>query len=357
LFNQVDFTFFSIPHAARIIVGKNNYLQADSHIEAYLGTDFIGKKYIDDKVSRLKYLQDYFLEKKGVTLLVILAPGKGFYFPEHIPDRYLKLKKNITNNGYYVSQMKKAGINLIDFNQWLVNLKDTSRNILYPKTGIHWSCYGAWLCADSLTRYLEARLDRALPHLVLDSVVHEPVARRKDNDMDRVLNLMWTIPVPEMSYPVFHHEYRSSLPKPSALFISDSFYWYWHDNGIIKNTFSQEEMWYYDKEVYPLQLIRPTNTAQIGLDQAIGRQDVVILMQTNAGYGNIGYGFVDRAYEFYYPGKTPVKQIMKTFRSNAGMLDILKKKAIEQNLPLDAVVLTDAIYLYNNELKRISKNN
>ena len=93
LFNQVDFTFFSIPHAARIIVGKNNYLQADSHIEAYLGTDFIGKKYIDDKVSRLKYLQDYFLEKKGVTLLVILAPGKGFYFPEHIPDRYLKLKK------------------------------------------------------------------------------------------------------------------------------------------------------------------------------------------------------------------------------------------------------------------------
>lgn len=357
LFNQVDFSLFSIPHAARIVVGKDNCLQADYHIDAYLGKDFIGKRFIDDKVARLKYLQEYLLKKRQVHLLVIVAPGKGFYYPETIPGRFLKGKKGITNNDYYSRRLTESGVNLIDFNRWLVSMKDTSRHILYPKTGVHWSSFGAFLCADSLVRYLEVRMNRPIPHLVLDSLVKEPVARRVDNDMYRVLNLMCAIGGPVMTYPVFHHAYSDTLPKPAALFISDSFYWNWHDNGIIKNTFRNEEMWYYDKEVYPMQRIRPMNTAQIDLDQAISRQDVVILMETNAGYGNLGFGFVDRAYEYYYPGKTRIRQLEKSFRSNPEMMALLRKKAKEQNLPLDAIVLTDAIFIYNSELKRISTYN
>ena len=355
IFNQCDFTLFSIPHAARIIVGKNNYLQADSHIEAYLGKDFIGKYYIDDKVARVKYLQDYFRKEKGIHLLVVFAPGKGYYYPESIPDRYLEGDTGITNDAYFSQKLLENGVNLINFNQYLLQIRDTSRHNLYPKTGIHWSCYGAWLCADSLIRYLENRLGRTLPHMVLDSLAIEPEARKEDDDMDRVLNLVWKIPVPKMTYPVFHHEYDSATPKPAVLFVSDSFYWYWHYNGIIKNTFQREDMWYYDKEVYPDQNTKPTNTAQINIDSAISRQEVIILMQTNGGYGNLGYGFVDRLYEFYYPGKTPVKKIEESFRANPGWMEQMKVKAAEQNLPLDALVRNDAIYLYNNELIKISK--
>jgi hypothetical protein len=355
IFNQCDFTLFSIPHAARIIVGKNNYLQADSHIEAYLGKDFIGKYYIDDKVARVKYLQDYFWKEKGIHLLVVFAPGKGYYYPESIPGRYLEGDTGITNDAYFSQKLLENGVNLINFNQYLLQLRDTSRHNLYPKTGIHWSCYGAWLCADSLIRYLEDRLGRTLPHMVLDSLVLEPEARKEDDDMDRVLNLIWKIPVPEMTYPVFHHVYDSAAPKPAVLFVTDSFYWYWHYNDIIKNTFQREDMWYYDKEVYPDQNTKPTNTAQINVDSAISRQEVIILMQTNGGYGNLGYGFVDRLYEFYYPGKTPVKKIEANFRANPGWMEQMKVKAAEQNLPLDALVRNDAIYLYNSELRKISK--
>jgi hypothetical protein len=356
IFNQVDYSLFSIPHAARIIVGKHKYLQADSHVDAFLGKDFVGKRYIDDKVSRLKYLQEYFWKKKGIHLLVVFAPGKGYYYPESIPDRFLKGDTGITNNDYYSFKLQENGINLIDFNKWLMQMKDTSRYNLYPKTGAHWSCYGAWLCADSLIRYLETRLNHAIPHMVLDSLVLEPEARKEDDDMDRVLNLIWKIPVPAMTYPVFHHEYDSVAPKPPVLFISDSFYWYWQYNGIIKNTFQREDMWYYDKEVYPEQYTKPTNTAQIDLDSAINRQKVIILMQTNAGYGNLGYGFVDRAYEFYYPGKTQIKKIEENFRANPAWMEQMKEKAKAQNLPLDAMVRNDATYLYNSELKRISKH-
>ena len=355
IFNQVEFSLFSIPHAARMIVGKNNYLQADTHIGAYTGQDFVGKRYIEDKVQRVKYLQDYFWKNKGIRLLVILAPGKGFYFPESIPDRFLKGKRGLTNYGYYVEQMKKSGVDFIDFNAWLRSLKDTSRNVLYPKTGIHWSCYGAYLCADSLIRYLEVKMNRTLPHLVLDSLQHVPEARKEDDDMDRVLNLIWKNPVPMMTYPVFHHEYKSDVPKPAVLFVSDSFYWYWHYNGIIKNTFEREDMWYYDKEVYPDQMNKPTNTAQINLDSGISRHQVVILMQTNGGYGNLGFGFVDRAYEYYYPGKTRIKELEGVFRSNKPLIEQMKEKAKAQNFPLEALIRTDATYMYNNELQRLSK--
>lgn len=355
VYNQADYSLFNIAHAARIIAGREGILQIDSHIDAALGRDFVGRRYIDDKVDRIRFLRDYLWTTKGVRLLVILAPGKGFYYPESIPARFLEEEPGPTNQELYARKLKEAGINLIDFNTWLPTLKDTSRHNLYSVTGSHWSCYGAYLGADSLIRYLESMLGRKLPHMVLDSLVIEPVARKEDDDIDRTLNLLFRIPVPEMTYPVFHHVYDSAADKPAVLFVSDSYYWYWHFNGIIRNTFRREDMWYYDKEVYPEQNTRPLNTAQINLDSALNCQEVVVLMQTNAGYGNLGFGFVDRAYEHYYPGKTRVRMIEENFRSNPGWMEEMRKKAEAQNMPLDALVRNDAIYLYNNELRRLSK--
>jgi hypothetical protein len=286
---------------------------------------------------------------------VVFTPGKGYFYPESIPDRFRKGDASMTNNGYYSVKLREAGVNLVDFNTWMVQMKDTSSRNLFPPGGGHWSCYGAYLCADSLIRYLEFKLNRAIPRLVLDSLVQEPVARKEDDDMNRVLNLICENPGPPMSYPVFHHVYRDVAPKPAALFISDSYYWTWQKSGIIKNTFSREDMWFYDMEVYPGQYVKPLNTAQINLDSAISRQQVIILMQTNAGYGNLGFGFVDRAYEFYYPGKTRIKMLEDVLRSGAGSMEQLKAKAKARSVPLDAVIREDATYLYNTELKRISK--
>ena len=357
IFNQADFTFFSIPHAAKIIIGKNNLLQADSHVDAYLGRDFAGKRFLDDKIERIRYLQDYLRQEKGILLLVVLAPGKGFYYPESIPARYLERKKSTTNQDYFASGLEKNGINLIDFNRWFLGMKDTSRQVLYPKTGIHWSTFGATLCADSLIRYLESALHRRLPHPGVEKWVTMQRADKEDDDMDRVLNLLWKIPVPPMTYPVFRFNAADTTRKPAVLFISDSFYWNWQHTGIIRNTFSRGDMWYYDKEVYPAPAGGPLNTAEVGLDSAISRQEVVILMQTNAGYGNIGYGFVDRAYEYYYRGMTPVKRIEANYRANPALMDIMRKKAADQHLPVESVLYTDAVFLYNTELKRLSKYN
>ena len=355
LFNQCDFTFFTIPHAQRIVVGKNNYLIAETYILGYLGTDFVGKYYIEQKVKRARFLQDYLWKKKGILLVVVFAPGKGFFYPEYIPDRYLRNKKEVTNYGYFLRECNNQGVNNIDFNQWLITLKDTSRYLLYPKTGIHWSSYGAYLCADSLRKYLEVKMNRKLPHLVLDSIEVAAVARDEDYDIGRTLNLIWKIPHPLMAYPKFHFTYDSVMPKPKALFVGDSFYWYWHYNGIIGNTFSNTAFWYYNQDVYPEHFKTPTNTGNLNYPDSLLNQQVIILLQTNGAYGDLGYGWVDRAYDCLYPGPTREKEIEAKMRATPSWTETLARKAKDRGITTDAMSRLDAIYIANQEVKRIKK--
>ena len=39
------------------------------------------------KIDKLSELKDTFL-KRGIDLIVLLAPGKASFFPEYLPDHY-----------------------------------------------------------------------------------------------------------------------------------------------------------------------------------------------------------------------------------------------------------------------------
>ena len=56
LYNQIDYSLFGISHANKIISGKDGYLLAENYINAYLGTDFAGKRPIDILVNQLKFV-------------------------------------------------------------------------------------------------------------------------------------------------------------------------------------------------------------------------------------------------------------------------------------------------------------
>ena len=351
LYNQIDYSLFSIAHASRMVVGKEGYLFADTYIKGYTGVDFVGTHLLDNKVAMVKFLQDYLWRKKGILLLVVFAPGKGFYYPEYIPSRYLKEKKELTNYGYYLQRFKEEGILHIDFNQWLIDMKDTSRYMLYPMNGIHWSSYGAFLCADSLQKYLSVKLDRPVPRMVVDSLEITDIARDDDNDQERTMNLAVRIPHPPMAYPKFRFTYDSIRPKPAALFVGDSFYWYWYYNGIIENTFRNKEFWYYNNEVYPEQFTAPKNVGQLDFVEGILRQDVIVLLQTNGGYGELGYGWVDVAYDYLFPGPTRAKTIQQQMQANPEWMKTLENKANERKITTNYMMRLDAIYMMNQEIK------
>ncbi len=295
LYNQIDFSFFGVPHAQQLVVGKHNYLFEEPYIKAYLGRDFFGKEKIDARVWQFKELQERLWKEKNILMLVIFAPDKGSFYPEYIPDRFLKSGKDTTNYQWYKQGLEKTGVNFIDFNQWYLEIKDTSGFILYPKTGIHWSSYGAYLAMDSLIHYLNNKLEITLPEPVLDKLEFTNIAREKDDDMNQALNLIWNIPHPALAYPHFYYRKTNTEKKLSALFIGDSFYFCWSKPGYIKNIFSNEEFWYYDHNVYIDGIKQKNIVSDLDLGQSIDRQNVIIFIQTNAGYGNAGYGFVDRA--------------------------------------------------------------
>ena len=100
-----------------------------------------------------------------------------------------------------------------------------------------------------------------------------------------------------MAYPEVTYT-RTEQHRPfRALFIGDSFYFSWARAGYIGEIFGNRDFWYYDHDVYYGNYQTGRLAANEDMKQMLSRQDAVIILQTNAGYGELGYYFVDRLFE------------------------------------------------------------
>jgi hypothetical protein len=292
--NQIMFTFFDEANAKGVIRGKNNYLYELNYINAYYGDDYLGRDSINSKVIQVKHLQNI-LEKLGKTFIVCISPGKGTFYPEYIPDMYKKPITDSTNHKQFIHFFEKYKINHIDMNTWFINMKDTSQFILYPKYGIHWSHYGMLLAADSLIRYTESKRNIDMPNIEIVDYKVSKKLKYTDYDIANGMNLMFQMSSPEMCYPNYNWSCDSLCEQPSAIVVSDSFYWSMFNIGINKNSFSLGGFWYYNKSVYPDSFDKPLNTNEIDIKQRILESDIIILMSTDANLYKFSWGFVDEA--------------------------------------------------------------
>ena len=292
--NQIDFSLFSLSHARQVVVGKEDYLFEEPYIDALLGHDFIGKELIDARVDQIRRVQDLLWERSRTLLVVVFPPDKGSFYPEKIPGRYLKKSGEITNYLWYKKRFEETKVNFIDFNDWFIRMKDTSQYLLYPKTGIHWSSYGAFLAFDSLTRYLGARMGKPLVEISYNDLQVTGTARGRDADMQEGMNLIQGISHPPMAYPSVVFKKKPGTIYPAALFIGDSFYFTWSEAGYIAHTFSGRDFWYYDQDVYSGTYNTGKKIQNLNLLEEVSGRDVIVIIQTFAGYGNVGYGFIDR---------------------------------------------------------------
>ena len=352
-YNQVDFSLFSMAHAERVVVGRHNELFAAEYIRGYLGQNFNGEHYIDEKVRMLKFVQDYLWEKKRILLVVLVPPDKGSFYPELIPDRFLKMKRHQTGRDYFTGKANVAGINLLDFNPYFIAIKDTSRYRLIPPTGVHWSDYGAYLAADSAIRYFESKTGLKFPRMVVDSMETTMHPRHNDDDINKAMNLIWDAPHEKLAYPCFRFITDTTQPKPAALFIADSFIWNWWDQPVIQGLFRNQEIWYYDKEVYPESFTKMKYTWEVNLREAVERQNFVILFQVGAGSGDPGAGVIDRLYaEYDTSSNNLIRRIEKNILSDPAWLALENGKARDNNLPVAEILRRDAINLFNSELRK-----
>lgn len=348
LHNQILFTFFNQSNVTGVEVGKNNYLYETAYINAFYGYDYIGKPAISGKVRQLKSVSDS-LSARGCQVLVVFTAGKASYYPEYISDYHVP-SGNPTNHETYIKYMKEYNVNFIDFNSWFISQKLTSPYVLYPKTGIHWSYYGMTLMADSLIRYIENKLDKDLPDMIIDTIEVKNGFEDTDADIEVAQNLFFDISKPKMAYPRFHFVTENKF-KLRVMVISDSFYWSFYNAGITKNTFSNDRFIYYYNEVYPENFERTTMRSDIDVQEELNNTDLVIIMTNEPNLNHLGWGFIEETYTMFndkasYQKKIAIQEIKNKMLASPEWMDALRKKANESGKTLEEVMNNDAEWMY-----------
>jgi hypothetical protein len=357
--NQIAFSLFRKARANGVIIGKQNYLYEENYIKAYYGEDFVGEDSILHQVQRFKFVQDT-LQKLNKHLVMILAAGKGSFYPEYFPEKY-KTDKGKTNYEYYARVARECGVNCIDFNRYFLENKRVSPYPLYPRYGIHWSYYGAYKVIDSVIRYTEERVGNHFAEVSLNEIKWDK-ANDTDYDIADGMNLFFELERPMMAYPQFIIARDTSHATSSLLVISDSFYWVLYNMGIAQ-AFSKDHFWFYNKEIYPESFTSPADTRNTSLREEIARHDVILIMATEATLPAFGWGFIENAYEVFAHNKPDnptvngdafnkkVSDLINYIKTDEKWYSLIKKKAAKNGISVDSMLVLDAIWQIRQEEK------
>jgi hypothetical protein len=351
--NQLDMELFNKSNAAKVVIGKGGFLYEVDYIEAYFGKNFVGKDLLTERFKKLKELQEI-LSAQGILLEVILSPGKASFYPEFIPKEWTS-KKQLSNYEFAASLCKYFKIDYIDFNAWFVQQKDFSLYDLYPKTGIHWSNYGSLIAMDSLRKHIEKRTGLNLRDIVINNVSFSDTLRNPDEDIGEAMNLLWNIPPLPMPYANYSWGDEGNPVKPKALFIGDSYFWNIYYEGLTNNIFSDCKFWYYNQTVFP-ESEPERDVKKLDLIDEIRKNQVIVIMATESNVHDIGWGFIDQAYDAF---KNKLKDVArrkmylqvlkeKIHNTPQWMSDI-GKKAKEKNISVEEMVNLDAQYIYETD--------
>lgn len=353
--NQLDYKLFRKANVEKVVVGKGDFLFEDNYIDAYFGNNFAGKEILEERYKKLKIVQDY-LQQQGIFLEVIFAPGKASFFPEFIPSGWITEKK--MNNYEYTSQLcKKYDIRFIDFNAWFLSQKNFSPYDLYPKTGIHWSNYGSLVAFDSLVKHTEYYTGLNMKTLSIDNIYFSDSLRNPDNDIGEAMNLLWDIrpfPMPYANY----HWLEDNFVRPKALFIGDSYFWNIYYEGLTNNAFEDCKFWYYNETVYP-ESEPERKVKNLNLPEEIKKQKVIYLLATECNVQDIGWGFIEQAYDVYdkelkavFRKNVYLQNIIEEINNTPAWLSDIKKKAKANGISIDEQIKMDAQYIYDIDYGR-----
>ncbi len=299
-YNQLQYSFFNIARANGVQKGKDGHLYQENYLRAIRGTDFIGDSVIEAKVAAMEEVGRE-LAKSDTRLLIVLAPGKGSYFSEHIPEEWKMVEKGRTNYEGYRESLEHSEVEFLDFHSWFRSMKAESEFPLFPRTGIHWSKYGEVMAADSLSAHIQYLTDREMPRIVIDEVEWSDEMRDTDDDIEKSMNLIFDIEDERMAYPIFHVE-APEEKGPKTLTIADSYYWGMFNYGFYNTLFGGGEFWFYNELIYPYnEHGEADKVADRDIRAEAESSDVIVLLSTDANLHRFPFGFIEQLHDDYFP--------------------------------------------------------
>jgi hypothetical protein len=354
LYNQLDYSLFSQPHGTGIVVGKEGFLYERWFITAHFGDDFVGQDSIDFRVRQLRQVRNYF-NQHGKELMVIVGPSKADFYPEYIPD-WIKSDPSATNYERMVKGIQKAGIPLLDFNRLFLKLKDPEACPLFPKTGTHWSHFGARYASDSLSGFVGALMKRPMPAFSLGPAEPGDSVVNPDDDLEKLMNLFFPLSKTPLCYPSVLSQPAEGFHLPSAIVVGDSFFWEMFNIPLKNRIFSDVKYWYYNSSVYPDSFRDSLHTSQLKFPEAFDHTDLIILMANPSNIQSIGWGFPGRVVrELCQPGweKEYEKMILDYIRAinnTPSWKNQIERNARDQGVPTDSLIRLNAKYMVEQYL-------
>lgn len=352
LYNQVQFSVFKVSHGFGVIVGKDDYLFEKWFIEEGLGNYFIAEEEIISNVEKLSVIRK-FLNYYDTELLVIIAPGKNYYYPEFIPDYFEKIRDE-TNYSRYAKYLGESDVPTFDVNQWFMQLKGKEKAPLFPKTGTHWSYYGAEIAADSIIKISEKLLNRELNKSEIIDMGWDENPHDDDIDLEDISNLFFPIKTFPHSYPRLKFDKKHEKEtQPSAVVISGSFFWHIFNNSML-TSYQTIWFWYYYNSIFPQSEYKTVK--ELDVDLQIKNTDIVMMLTSSAGLFKIGYGFIDEAYDLALKDDTlrqeTIKTIAEKILTSKDDIQSVTLTAKTKNISFDSALVIEAAERARVKLKK-----
>lgn len=351
LYNQYNYSIFNVSESPGVVIGKKNYLYLTSYTNNYTGKNFLGKPDIESKVKDIRTLQDV-LKKKNIDLIIAFAPGKASFYPEYLPD---DLSKPVTENNYsvYKQLFSDYHVNFLDLHACFREIKNNTPYKLYPKYGVHWNYYGAYLAADTLKKYIEHIHGCTLPDLVLDKVELRDSLTQPDYDVGKLLNT-FTEEKDTMPYPVVSYRDKPGQVKPKTLIISDSYTWLWYEEQFMQHVFTDWSFWFYNNTMYPESFTAKKSTGEIDYPSAILNKDVIVVLASECAYDLFPYGLLQKTERLYLPdSKDALVEYYKTkIKGDTAWYQKIIEKAAAKSITVEQALQEDAEWIYQDELNK-----
>jgi hypothetical protein len=362
LYNQYRFSLFKEVGAKNTFIGKDNVLFQTSYLRSYKGADFIGEKKVLKVSEKLKRIQDT-LAAYNKLITFVIAPGKVHIYPEYLPGVEKCYTSQITNYSAFKNSFDSLGINYIDFNSYLMQIKDTSRVPLFPKGGTHWSGNTVVHVADSIFKYLSNKSGVSFPEYEIgEGYWTKDNFKYTDRDIEKALNLLFKLKAWDLYYPNFEIKVDTSK-KPDLLIIGDSFYQSFQGfDSLLTRVFSKDSRarFYNKTEGWPGQKgDRKAFRRKSQFAEAL-KYDFIVIVSTESNLTDPGFGYIDKLYrsiydkdkEFEKVKELRIKYVIKKIKKDKKWLQSVKKKAKRKNVSLEKQLRADAIWVVNKEYKK-----
>ena len=147
-----------------------------------------------------------------------------------------------------------------------------------------------------------------MPHIYQTNLLQTDEIKFPDNDIARTTNLIFPIVKETMSYPTIEYKLDITTTKPKIIYLGDSFVKIWLMEYLLDNINEDWTYWDYYKGLWTKNSFKSgitdgTTMENYDWQSAIKENDCLVIMYTTSNLPELGNGFIEMAYNYYYPKK------------------------------------------------------